>query len=97
MKKPSPVLASQSISAADDLCSNLATEIDSVSSDHHVDQNASADGLVQIGDYVFYENWDEIDPPGSDDEPGIPHEVVVAKIWAMLKKPVDRERAGDSA
>ena len=46
-------------------------------------------GYVEFDGYVFHEDWDEIDPPGSDDEPGIPHELVVAEIREMLGKPVD--------
>ena len=48
------------------------------------------DGYVEVDGYVFHEDWDEIDPPGSDDEPGIPHEVVMAEIREMLRKPIGR-------
>jgi hypothetical protein len=48
------------------------------------------DGYVDINGYIFHDDWDEIDPPGSDDQPEIPHEVVMAEIFEMLKMPVDQ-------
>ena len=47
-------------------------------------------GYVDINGYIFHDDWDEIDPPGNDDEPDIPHEVVMAEIFEMLKTPVDK-------
>jgi hypothetical protein len=37
--------------------------------------------------YHFEIDWDEIDPPGvSDDEPQIPHEQVMEKTRALIKR-----------
>ena len=93
MSKGTLHLASRHVSVVDDVDDELA-EDDAVSelAVQKLDVIDLGDGYVELNGTVFYEDWDEIDPPGSDDEPGIPHEVVMAEIWAMLKKPVRARR-----
>jgi len=89
MRKGTLHLASQDISVVDDVDDELV-EDDVESESVEIDWNPKAtdlgDGYVEINGYVFYENWDEIDPPGSDDEPEIPHEEVMAYVADLLKK-----------
>jgi hypothetical protein len=83
-------LTSQNLSVVDDVDvvpkGNTGLDED----DQNPEVTDLGDGYVEINGYVFYENWDEIDPPGSEGEPEIPHEVVTAEFEAMLKQRLRR-------
>lgn len=95
MSKRSQIIASKRVSSPSDICQPSAADTapGSESCAVAIDPIPHVDGFVTVGGYVFYENWDEIDPPGrDDDEPEIPHEEVMAKIRALLKKPIESLR-----
>jgi hypothetical protein len=80
MKEPAAILASESISVVDDVSSVAEPDSGTGPDEQNFEARDLGDGYVEINGYVFYENWDEIDPPGSDDEPEIPHEEVVVYL-----------------
>ena len=43
-------------------------------------------GYIEINGNVFYEDWDEIDPPDCENEEEIPHEEVMAYLRDLIKK-----------
>ena len=47
-------------------------------------------GYIEINGNVFYEDWDAIDPPGSDDEEEIPHEEVMAYLHNLVREMRER-------
>jgi hypothetical protein len=81
-------LASQDISVVDDVSHDSVECVSQGSggSDQDSEVIDRGDGYIEINGNLFYENWDEIDPPGSDDEPEIPHEEVVAYIRDLVEK-----------
>jgi hypothetical protein len=42
----------------------------------------------ELNDHYFEIDWNEVDPPGEEDQPGIPHDEVMREIRALQKRPV---------
>ena len=93
MRKGTQHLASKGISVVDDMSDSPIARRTSEAIDEEgelVEVLHLEDECIEVNGYVFHENWDEIDPPGGDDGPDIPHELVMAETRAMLRKPVER-------
>ena len=78
-----------SVSVVDDISNESASGSSNSVNEHQADVHDLGNGYVQINGHVFHENWDEIDSPKHDEEPAIPHEEVMASIYALLKQPVE--------
>ena len=92
MKAPAQILASESVSAVDDVVDKRVVIQHADPFGEQPDAIPLGGGYIQIGEYVFYEDWDEIDPPGADDEPETPHEVVMARFRESLKKTIESDQ-----
>ncbi len=87
--------ASRDLSVVDDVADTLVArgdqDPDEIGQSHPAIDLGG--GYIEINGYVFHEDWNEIDPPGSDDEPEIPHEEVMAYLHDLVKKRRQRREA----
>jgi hypothetical protein len=86
MRTPETILKSEDISVVDDVSTDVVLESVGELEGQNVEVRDLGGGYVEINGYVFQEDWDEIDPPGSEDEPEFSHEEVVAGIRNLAKE-----------
>jgi hypothetical protein len=87
VSRGTPHFSSECVSVVDDVLDSLVSSSRQVESDDNQQVIDLGNGYLEIDGCVFYEDLDEIAGSDGDEVPGIPHEVVMAEIREMLKKP----------
>jgi hypothetical protein len=69
-------------------------EIRDVPTTNHTFSECGRFESFDINGYHFEVDWNEIDPPGFDEDPedGIPHEQVMREMWEILNAPAGSNR-----
>ena len=87
MSRGTPHFSSEGASVVDEVVDSLVSHSRQIESDDNQQVIDLGNGYLEIDGCVFYEDLDEIAGRDGDEVPGISHEVVMAEIREMLKKP----------